>query len=211
MISVIKGGREGRELSESAPHPPPVTGIYMPPVSCGIIPLRVVCPIIRVLIARRPPPPPLPATQDVILNVSLTAVTMLWNVSDQLTRNKAALMTPTPPGAVVAADGAVVGASPASYGAASGGGLAQLAAAGWLGSGTAAGGTVGGGTMTTAGRRDVSEADGLEMLRIAFRALHAASNDVRPEVGGRWRGGGRRLRPHLGGGEVLPSWGVGPQ
>ena len=129
-----------------------------------------------------------------ILNVSLTAVTMLWNVSDQLTRNKAALMTPTPPaGAVAAADGAVVGASPASYGAASGGGLAQLAAAGWLGGGTAGGGTGGGGTMTTAGRRDVSEADGIEMLRIAFRSLHAASNDIRPEVGGCLRGGGGHM------------------
>ena len=39
------------------------------------------------------------------------------------------------------------------------------------------------GGTTTANRRDVSEADGLEMLRIAFRSLHAASQDSRPEVG----------------------------
>ena len=136
-----------------------------------------------------PAPSSPPSTQDVILNVSLTAVTMLWNVSDQLTRNKAALITPTPAGAAVAAEGTGSGAPPASYGAASGGGLAQLAAAGWLGGGgTAGGGTGGGGAMTTAGRRDVSEADSLEMLRIAFRALHAASNDVRPEVRDCWGG-----------------------
>ena len=116
-------------------------------------------------------PPALPS-QDTILNVSLTAVTMLWNVSDQLTRSSKAA-------AAAAASSLSSGAATAFPSSSSTSGLALMASAGWLGGG--GGGGSGGGT--TASRRDVSEADGLEMLRIAFRALYTASRDVRPEVG----------------------------
>ena len=60
-------------------------------------------------------------SKDIILNVSLTGVTMLWNVSDQLARSHRAM----------------VAADPNSASRASG--LALLAAAGWKGGGGAAG------------------------------------------------------------------------
>ncbi len=91
------------------------------------------------------------AQQDIILNVSLTAITILWNVSDQLARSSER-------------------ASAAIHVAAAAGGTASDAMAAISSN------------LQSSNREDVSEADSLELLRIAFRALHTASNDARPEL-----------------------------
>lgn len=141
--------------------------------------------------------------QGVILNASLTAVTMLWNVSDVLARAPPA---PSPTGgdrSKIDPGGFITPPSSGAVGPVGAGTIDSVAASkvheGW---GAAAASAVssqgppyapapllsssllaisrGGGLAI--GRKDVSQAEGVELLRVALRALHAASKDERPEV-----------------------------
>lgn len=150
------------------------------------------------------------ASQKALINVSLTAIGILWHVTDTLGRSRPAVAEP-----IMAASGQLLGddvaggtvgtprsrgVTPSSSFAAGGGGGGGAAAAGAGASGLGLGvpGLAGGGGATGGGgdgpggggvvdhscRHDMTDAEVTAQLLRVFTHLRQLSTDARPEVRG---------------------------
>jgi len=139
------------------------------------------------------------ASQKALINISLTAIGMLWHVTDTLGRSRPSVIEVslvTSSGGAEDAGGRALGAS-GSFSAGGSGGAAVAAAASataalglsvpGLPAGAAAGGAAGGGADGRAApdhsyRRDMGESEVTAQLLRVFTHLRQLSTDARPEV-----------------------------